>query len=782
MPTGDSPPTMNAAEVVTQQFNSSQVYAENAVSTALEAIGSMAGAIDTWTFDFTPVTVDLNPPTMSDVPPGNYTKPVLKDNNPSFPAAPNFTFTPITPDVFVPTGGKASDPGSYTPYAPQMYDAGTLNIDTSEPGFDGSYNPQDVDVTPVGDWPVVPGSPTVSTISPPGTLDPAVPESPSVNVTEPPEWTPDFPVSPSLNLRTVPDAPVITIPEFLDTLPVFNEDVPDVSVVINDDLYRSDLLDATVSKLQEIIANGGVALSGEVEAAIWENAVSRQTEQDEKLYDEAMNFFSSRGWSMPHGAMAAKLAEAHNESRRVLERTNNEITAKQADIALQSFNNALSASAQLETQLMNYSNQIAERALNGQKIAVDALIQVYNAKVARYQALIDGYKTSATVYATVVGAQEIYAKVYESQIRGYQAGNEVEIQKIEAYKAEMSAVAVEADIYKTNVQAHIAMTENERLKVEIFRAQIEAYAAQVNVNTAKYNMYQAQLAGEETKVKIYGAQVQAYTAQMEAKKIEADINIKNAEIVIESNKNEIQKYLGSIEKYKADWSGIESRNDAATKEFLGNAEVAKLKNEMEIAKLDGDIKAYLGLVEAYKAAIQADVANLDAEIKAYMAKEETKKLGLQADISVIEAEAKSYIAEVQGESAKSDAINSYNEGQARIYAAEVDGYRAEASVAAEIIRGEVQAYDAEVKGQVANAELQLKSAEVSLRELNRMNEVQLETIKAGAQISAQLAAGAMGALNASAALHSSDSYSYDGSRGVDTHSHTYSSECNECGS
>jgi len=180
------------------------------------------------------------------------------------------------------------------------------------------------------------------------------------------------------------------------------------------------------------VEDGGTGLGATVEAAIWARARARQDLQNERIYDESLNFFAARGFTIPPGALGGRLVEALAEQTRADAQLNYEILIEQARLAQDMTKHTLTVSVQLEGVEKDFANNIAQRALDKARAACDVIINTYNAKVTAYAARLESCKSKAQI-------AEIRANVQIAK------GN----QAVAIYAAEMEKY--KADLHKNLV-------------------------------------------------------------------------------------------------------------------------------------------------------------------------------------------------------------------------------------------------------------------------------------------------------------------------------------------
>jgi len=308
------------------------------------------------------------------------------------------------------------------------------------------------------------------------------PEEPDITITKP---TP-----PSIG-----DLETITIPDI--TLPDPPDD-PAAEFIYNEAAYQSQLLIDLKAALLDYVLNGGTGLADNVEAAIWARARARKDLLNEKVYDEALNFFAARGFALPPGALGGRLTEALQEQTRADAQINYEVMIEQARLAQKNTQFTIVTSIQLEGQERNYFDKIADRAFNKAKAVVDVVLNVYNAKMAGYVAQIESKKIEADVarvrgelqisknentvavfnamiakfdaeLRAEIGIAEVIGRIYGYKIAGYEARARVAIADLNA-----QIEIFKGRVLQSNNQTTLAVAEAE----VILRAYIEAAKVQ----------------------------------------------------------------------------------------------------------------------------------------------------------------------------------------------------------------------------------------------------------------------------------------------------------------
>ena len=234
--------------------------------------------------------------------------------------------------------------------------------------------------------------------------------------------------------------------------------------------YQSEMAERIRTAIEAYIENGGTGLPAAVEEAIWQRAKDRLEVDRENAYDEAESYFAARGFCLPPGALAARLAEARNETTRRLNDTNLAISEYQAKLELDARKYFFSAGLQLDTAQREHFDRVATRALEKAKSAVLVILQAYATKVDAYGKRIEALKGRAAVDKVRV---EAVTELNKNRIAQYEQG-------IERFKAqltaELSIIENLAKVYGFKVAGYEA---DARVAATELSGQIEAFKARL---------------------------------------------------------------------------------------------------------------------------------------------------------------------------------------------------------------------------------------------------------------------------------------------------------------
>jgi hypothetical protein len=129
------------------------------------------------------------------------------------------------------------------------------------------------------------------------------------------------------------------------------------------------------------------------------------------------------------------------------------------------------------------------------------------------------------------------------------------------------------------------------------------------------------------------------------------------------------------------------------------------------------------------------------------------KFAIQQGITFLLQRVQIYQAEVQAEAARIDAI-------VRKYLGELEVYKSQAQIYTTLADIDIRSFETELKYELARAELLLKNADIDIKNFEIMYNLRLEAMKGIGNINAQIVAGALSSVSASAQISASNSADY----------------------
>lgn len=276
--------------------------------------------------------------------------------------------------------------------------------------------------------------------------------------------------------------------------------------------------------------------------------------------------------------------------------------------------------------------------------------------------------------------------------------------RVQAFNAQMQAYAIDAQVARDRIQAELA-------KLEVYRAQLEGVRLLGELNVQQAQLYEAQLRGVQTLVEIYKTKVDAVRVRAEA-----DMQ------AVEKYKAQLQAYNERWNAYTAEWRGYSSSVEGESK----RVDIFRSLVDMQAKRVD-----------AWATSTNVDIERARLEQQTYG----VQMRGWEAQITRLQAA-------LGAEQARLAAAATAVDAKVRVFSAEAQ-VEVAASAAAD------RTFELGLRKDEADLNAQLKRAEMLISQTqflqSQLNEIQ----KAKAQISAQLAASSMSAVNYSAGVSSS---------------------------
>lgn len=478
------------------------------------------------------------------------------------------------------------------PSAPGVF-SGDIEI-VEAPTFAGVAPDLNLGTAPTFEMGLIPDAPGVNIPSVPGAVSVVLPPAPNL-----------------LQLDVQPFGGV-TLPAAPDEeLPTVTLVEPSITNYVPGEQYTSALLEALKTELQRRITDGGTGLNAEVEQAIFDRARERELRTVQDALD-GLERMETMGFAFPPGVYVDGRIKIETEFGKVTAGLSRDIMVKQAELELANVQEALKTATQLESQLLDYTSKVEQRVFEAARYTTEAGVQIYNAKVEAYKALLDAYRTKITIYEAKIRAELAKVEAYRAQVSAEQAKADINTALVNQYRVRADVALSAVEIYKAQIAGVQAAATVEQVKVQIYAEQVRAFSAKANAFTATVEGYRAQTQAEVAKQEAYRAQVEAFKAQ-----VDAAAKITDARIAV---------HRGRIDAYMAEWKGYE----AAAQAEASRAQAITASNQ--------------SLVEAYRAEVTGTVGFNEVLTKQWQVALEQAQRVAEIGVSAAKANGDLYIA------------------------------------------------------------------------------------------------------------------------------------------
>lgn len=463
------------------------------------------------------------------------------------------------------------------------------------------------------------------------------------------------PEAPTLPDRAAPLAPTVILPSFGGQLPTglpiaptdlegsfsaaYHTAAPEFITMVNGHvdaqlLKLNPQYHAQMARIETQLTtylNGGTGLNPAAENAIYERARGKVGAEARRVRDQSYGEAASRGFTLPTGTLMSAIQQARQAGADNNARAAGEIVVMQAEMEQKNLQFAVTTSAGLRSTMvsamlsyMQNLGQLNGQALDYAKSMLGAIIEMYNTAAKVYTLKLEGYKTEAAVFETLMRSALAGIEIYKAEIDALKALTQIDMVKIDVYKARIDVLTSLSTMYRTQVEAVVSKASLEKLKIDVFQAQVQAYGAQVQAKNSEYQGYTAAIGGETAKVQAYGAQVQAYGTQ-------------------------VQGYRATIDAKSEVVRAAAMTNDARARQFTaavsGYQTVVQAKGEVARTKLENQRQHVI----AFQAKTQALVSKAQVQTEYYKATSmvgiENAKLSIQTFVQNADV-ARSYAAAI----------------------------------------------------------------------------------------------------------------------------------------
>jgi hypothetical protein len=360
------------------------------------------------------------------------------------------------------------------------------------------------------------------------------------------------------------------------------------------------------------------------------------------------------------------------------------------------------------------------------------------------------------------GAALLAAVVEARRTRQVEAGRlnrELTVRVHEQAIENMRYVIDRAVAYEGQLMNIFLQVDNNarQLAFEHYQVMRGIYDAYLAIHELNIRAYQAQIAVYEANVRIELSKLEAYRTELEAIRVRGEINeqeVRIYEAQIRAQAQRVETYQGRVNAYRgkieAELSKVQAFNatvEAYSAEIRGVAERVNVF-EAEVRSEEARTRAHGAQVEAFRARVEAFRSQVDAEAT------RTRTIN-----DTVTAQAQIYGTEVDAWAAGVQADNQRVERAVSAHRANIDAYLAELNNEETAARLRALGFDKELEQARTILTTQVGNIDRALTNVRTASELELQRLESAARINAQLAAASMAALNLSASLQGSDSFS-----------------------
>lgn len=511
-------------------------------------------------------------------------------------------------------------PGPLKLEIPDIPDFGEApDRDFSKPSLDFSGQPDGLDIPAPSDMPEFD--------------DVSIPDSPGPL---------EFPDLPELIEIDLPSKPDITEHAFTATRPELDAPVPDTFINFQEEEYQSECLDRLKIEIKRIL-DTGTGMPAVVEQMVVDRAIAREETTANQAEMEALERWSSKGFSMPSGIVNRDIERARQNSQNQENTLSREVFVQRRQEEIEHFRFAITQGIALENIQIQAHLNVMQRAFDFARATADLAFRLFEAQIAQYNAAIEGYRVDAEVYRSLIEAESQKLEQYRLEIQAEAVKNEINREKVAVYTARLEALNTLISVYTAQVEAARTVAMKNESVARAYAAQIEGYRARVDAKTAEFDGWATKIQGELGKVQSFEAEVRAFLADVQAYQAGTEAKALKPRLEVEVQGSRVQQALAQLEHartglqaeserlrsestvygakasmYAADGQIASAESDAKTRQFQAKLEESRLHSQFKTEKAQLDIEQALRSAQVLVQALDG-AARASSQLSAGMA-------------------------------------------------------------------------------------------------------------------------------------------------------------------
>lgn len=280
-----------------------------------------------------------------------------------------------------------------------------------------------------------------------------------------------------------------------------------------------------------------------------------------------MGALSARNLRMPSGIMAAALRDVAQGTSGQLADLNREIALKRADQLVQQQQGASAQALQFIDLLKRYAQAAMERALQLQRMDLDAAQMKLTYAVQRYNARLEGMRTFLAAWSEERERALARMQVINQRITAEKLKSDINAQELEAWSKEIAAEQMKVSVYSELMRgAGIQASVNQTI-VAAYDSEVRAEIARHGQNELNVRLFEARQRGEQVRASVFGERVRAHGSAVDAAATQARVKI--------------DAMRTSADNYRAWVDGVRAGNDAELASARIVAEQDRLYAELD---------------------------------------------------------------------------------------------------------------------------------------------------------------------------------------------------------
>jgi hypothetical protein len=491
--------------------------------------------------------------------------------------------TPIDPAEFAlrPPADPAQPP-AFTSQTPDLDPPPTF--DTEPPTFSFGAKP----VRPNVALPTAPARPPV----------PQVPDEP--------DYASYIPAPVTLETLNLPTFTPLVLPQFTAARPQIEPFALGDTGNFTPEQYVSALLDKLRGRVTTWM-DGQEGLPLAIRRALFDRGRAQADQEAAAEEEQAYDDYAARGFSAPSGLLDARVDAIRQKAQDRKAEFNRDASLKEYDEALANMRLAVQSGLQLEGLTINLHIESQRLLLAHAQYLRDTAIAVLNARIAQFNAEMQGYAVDAQVFETRLKGE--LAKLEEVRLRleGEKLKGDINESTVRLYESQWNAVKVLAEFYRTRVEAVKVQADANMAPIEIFKGEVQAYETIFSAYSKEWDGWRSSVEGETSKATLFRAMAEAFGIRSDSVIKYGSLKLDRERLRISEHQQNLEVFGRSLQRYDSLLHAESARLAALGQRAGAEAAIYSARGQIEqAASAAADRSLQIGL-EAARARVDAQI-------------------------------------------------------------------------------------------------------------------------------------------------------------------------------
>lgn len=409
---------------------------------------------------------------------------------------------------------------------------------------------------------------------------------------------PDLPVVdlPNFLSINIPDEPGLVTHTFAGERPTLDVDDPPATIDFQEQEYQSALLDRLTVEIKQIL-DTGTGMPAVVEQMVVDRAIERENTAAHQSVMEATERWSSKGFTLPSGIVNKDIESAHQNNQNQANTLSREVFVQRRQEEIEHFRFAISQGIALENMLLGAHMQVMQRSFEFARAVSEIGFRLLDAKIAKYNADIAGYRADADVHKTLIEAESQKLEQYRLRIQAESLKGQMNELEVRIYVARIDALRNMIQLYTAQVEAGRSVAQTNEAVARSYASFVEGYRSRIMAKSAEFEAWAAKIRGELGKVTGYEAETRAFVARVQGYQAGVEAEAFKPRLEIEVKDSEIRQAMARLEVYRSELEREAEKIRAETSIYGAKASMYAADGQIASNQSDANTRQFLAMLE-----------------------------------------------------------------------------------------------------------------------------------------------------------------------------------------